>query len=355
MSTETAAPEATGMNEDSAPGDNNSPEEVIQAPAEASEPKDQNQSIDDIIPIKHVDDEEPEADDNTQDPAKPKAPKKASVKAADANEEKLTFRINNEERQLTRGEVQQVLNRSDWAQRGTQAYQEAAKIRKEAETIKSDYEAFVSKARVNMPQAVYDLMVEALGDPEMARTKVIQDFKVFLAPIVQEENLAPEERSARAAQRQLQRQQEALMRREQEIRSRQEQMERAEAERVGQEQEIHFQNQVAEALKPLAVPNDELTLLLYEKIKAAAAEQSIPLDPAGMASLIKERRSKLQGQSAPPTTADDRARRIAAAKQQQATARSRPGNPASASPGPRGLSGAQKTMSPEQFNKLYGL
>lgn len=355
MSTETAAPQETiGDNEGPAPGGNSSPEEVIHAPAGPSEQKDSNQSIDDIIPIK-LEDEEPEGDENTQDPSKPKAAKKAAAKPADPADEPLRFKINNEEREMTRSEVQQVLNRADWAQRGTHAYQEAAKARKEAEGLKSQFDSFVQSARANMPQAVFDLMTEVYGDPEIARSKMLTDFKAFLAPIVQEENLPPDQKAAIMAQRQMQRQQEALMRREQEVRSRQEQMERAEADRVAAEQENHYQLQVADALKPLAVPNDELTLLLYQQIKAAAAGQSIPLDPAGMASLIKERRSKLQGQVAPPTTADERARRIAAAKQQQATARSRPGNPASAPPGPRGLSGAQKTMSPEQFNKFYGL
>lgn len=248
---------------------------------------------------------EPVADPAPEAPTE--TPPEPSIPGTDAKVEALAkkykFKVLDQEREFSEEEIKSALGREDLSKRAHQRFQEAHEKFQSAEQKERDAQHLVRLLKQKGPELLVDLYAADLGDEDQARDFVVEQLKRFLKPIFEERQLPPEQREALRAQKAAERYRQQLEDHQRRAQAEREEQERARVDGEKRQSEIDFENKVVAEIAKFKIPNDEITLAIYQRAKAAAAESGVNFTPLMAAEIIKNRRAQILGSQKPVVAA----------------------------------------------------
>jgi hypothetical protein len=198
------------------------------------------------------------------------------------------FKVLDEEREIDHEEAQRLINLGHYNERGREAFQKGAELRRAAE--------FVTGRLVEdlVPNAI-DLFAGKLGlSPAEAKAAVRQQVEAWLGRELEEEYAAPEEKRKLELERELASTKQRLAARE------------AREQAAQQEEEwATTLNEFDGEFAKQGVADDSLSIRLLEGVFHDAVDEGIRLTPAQFVARVKAEREKLVGSALSKATTDD--------------------------------------------------
>jgi hypothetical protein len=233
--------------------------------------------------------------------------KETEAKEPDANSPakpegaKVTYKlkINGEERELPHEEVQDLVNRADFAQRSHKRMEEAAEKEREAAKVLEALQVTRESLLYRPGDVLLDVFTAAYGDEERARDAAVDVLERFLMPIYEEREkirkFGPEYAERVRTERLLGKTRREYETYEAKLRALREEETQAQARRQEESRRLEFENSVVKELSQLGVPNDDITEAIYHKAKALAEKEGFDFTPKVAAGIIRQRREAILG------------------------------------------------------------